>query len=168
MSSTIRIERQQVRAICRKGELAKPVLITRLSLEDCGETNIDLAPEQVKLSAMEYRRWLIEQWERIDAGELSVLDDCMDSVGWDLLEQLSNGIYNVDVDGVLFEGATGIILSAPDEDDEPGYVDITAELLAACEYVVKYHGEHDSGEGELYGLDFVTTCINAIAKAKGA
>lgn len=42
------------------------------------------------------------------------------------------------------------------------------ELLAACQYVVKWHREHDSGEGELYGLDFVTTCIGAIAKAKGA
>ena len=39
------------------------------------------------------------------------------------------------------------------------------ELLAACQYVVKYHREHDSGDGELFGLDFVTTCIAAIAKA---
>ena len=41
------------------------------------------------------------------------------------------------------------------------------DLLEACEYVVKYHREHDSGEGELFGLDFVTTCIAAIRKAKG-
>ena len=41
------------------------------------------------------------------------------------------------------------------------------ELLAACEYVVQYHRENDSGEGELFGLDFVTTCIAAINKAKG-
>lgn len=40
------------------------------------------------------------------------------------------------------------------------------KLLAACEYVVNYHREHDSGEGELFGLDFVTTCINAIREAK--
>jgi hypothetical protein len=39
------------------------------------------------------------------------------------------------------------------------------ELLAACEYVVKWHREHDSGAGELFGLDFVTTCIAAISKA---
>lgn len=44
---------------------------------------------------------------------------------------------------------------------------INQELLAACEYVVKYHREHDSGAGELYGQDFVTTCISAINKAKG-
>ena len=37
------------------------------------------------------------------------------------------------------------------------------DLLAACEYVVKWHREHDSGEGELFGQDFVTTCIAAIA-----
>jgi len=41
------------------------------------------------------------------------------------------------------------------------------ELLAACEYVVKWHRDNDSGEGEKFGLDFVTTCIAAIAKAKG-
>jgi len=41
------------------------------------------------------------------------------------------------------------------------------ELLEACKYVVKWHRENDSGEGELYGLDFVTTCIGAIAKATG-
>jgi len=39
------------------------------------------------------------------------------------------------------------------------------DLLEACKYVVSWHREHDSGEGELYGLDFVTTCISAIAKA---
>ena len=41
----------------------------------------------------------------------------------------------------------------------------TPDLLAACQYVVDWHREHDSGDGELYDLDFVTTCINAIAKA---
>ena len=41
------------------------------------------------------------------------------------------------------------------------------ELLAACQAVVKYHRENDSGEGELFGLDFVTTCIAAIAKVEG-
>jgi hypothetical protein len=39
------------------------------------------------------------------------------------------------------------------------------ELLEACKSVVKYHMEHDSGEGELYGMDFVTACICAISKA---
>ena len=41
------------------------------------------------------------------------------------------------------------------------------DLLEACQYVVNYHREHDSGEGELFGLDFVTTCINAIRRATG-
>ena len=39
------------------------------------------------------------------------------------------------------------------------------ELLEACQYVVDWHRENDSGEGELFGLDFVTTCIAAIRKA---
>jgi len=41
------------------------------------------------------------------------------------------------------------------------------ELLEAAKYVVRWHREHDSGEGELYGLDYVTTCIAAIRKAEG-
>ena len=41
------------------------------------------------------------------------------------------------------------------------------ELLEACKYVVQYHKENDNGEGELFGLDFVTTCIAAINKAEG-
>mgnify|MGYP001597718839 CR=1 FL=1 len=40
-------------------------------------------------------------------------------------------------------------------------------LLEACKYVVKWHREHDSGEGELFGQDFVTTCITALAEAEG-
>jgi hypothetical protein len=39
------------------------------------------------------------------------------------------------------------------------------DLLEACQYVVDWHRENDSGEGELFGLDFVTTCISAIRKA---
>ena len=39
------------------------------------------------------------------------------------------------------------------------------DLLKACQYVVDWHREHDSGEGELFGLNFVTTCISAIRKA---
>ena len=41
-----------------------------------------------------------------------------------------------------------------------------ADLLEACKYVVNWHREHDSGEGELFGLDYVTTCISAIVKAE--
>jgi hypothetical protein len=40
------------------------------------------------------------------------------------------------------------------------------DLLEACKAVVKYHRENDSGEGELFGMDFVTTCIAAIRKAE--
>ena len=39
------------------------------------------------------------------------------------------------------------------------------DLLEACQYVVNWHLLNDSGEGELFGLDFVTTCISAIKKA---
>lgn len=42
-----------------------------------------------------------------------------------------------------------------------------ADLLAACKYVIQWHREHDSGEGELFGLDFVTTCIGAVRRAEG-
>ena len=41
------------------------------------------------------------------------------------------------------------------------------DMLAALENVVKYHRDNDSGSGELFGLDYVTTCIEAIRKAKG-
>jgi len=40
------------------------------------------------------------------------------------------------------------------------------EMLEALQYVVKWHREHDSGEGELFGLDYVTTCISAIRKTE--
>ena len=62
--------------------------------------------------------------------------------------------------GICYKEDTGtnedmnLIASAPD-------------MLEALEYVVKYHWDNDSGEGELFGLDYVTTCINAIRKAKG-
>jgi hypothetical protein len=41
------------------------------------------------------------------------------------------------------------------------------DMLEALKYVVRWHREHDSGEGELFGLDFVTACIATIAKAEG-
>jgi hypothetical protein len=49
--------------------------------------------------------------------------------------------------------------------DDAKLIAAAPDLLEACEYVVKWHREHDSGEGELFGLDFVTTCIAAIRKA---
>jgi hypothetical protein len=41
------------------------------------------------------------------------------------------------------------------------------QMLEAIQYVIDWHREHDSGEGELFGLDFVTTCINARREARG-
>ena len=38
-------------------------------------------------------------------------------------------------------------------------------MFAALEYVTNWHREHDSGEGELFGLDYVTACINALRSA---
>lgn len=56
------------------------------------------------------------------------------------------------------------------EEEQIGNANLIAaapDLIEACRYVVKYHRDNDSGEGELYGLDFVTTCIAAIRKAEG-
>ena len=41
------------------------------------------------------------------------------------------------------------------------------DLLEALCCVVRWHREHDSGAGELFGRDYVTTSIFAIAKAEG-
>lgn len=41
------------------------------------------------------------------------------------------------------------------------------DMYEALKYVIDWHREHDSGEGELFGLDFVTTAINATRKAEG-
>lgn len=38
-------------------------------------------------------------------------------------------------------------------------------MLDALAYVVNWHREHDSGEGELFGLDYVTACISALRQA---
>jgi hypothetical protein len=38
-------------------------------------------------------------------------------------------------------------------------------MLDALAYVVNWHREHDSGEGELFGLDYVTTCLSALRQA---
>ena len=40
-------------------------------------------------------------------------------------------------------------------------------MVDALDYVIRYHREHDSGEGELFGLDYVTTCIATLNLAKG-
>lgn len=52
----------------------------------------------------------------------------------------------------LATGDAKLIAAAPD-------------LLDACRHVVQWHREHDSGEGELFGLNFATACIAAIDKA---
>lgn len=38
-------------------------------------------------------------------------------------------------------------------------------MFDALAYVVNWHRQHDSGEGELFGLDYVTACINALRDA---
>lgn len=55
----------------------------------------------------------------------------------------------------------------PTKEQDAHLIATAPELLEACKYVARYHRENDSGEGELFGLDFVTTCIAAIAKAEG-
>ena len=44
-------------------------------------------------------------------------------------------------------------------------IEAAPQMLEALEYVIRWHREHDSGEGELFGLDFVTNCIAAKRKA---
>ncbi len=53
----------------------------------------------------------------------------------------------------------------PNPEADAQLITAAPELLKALLYVVKYHRENDSGEGELFGLDYVTTAIAAIAKA---
>ncbi len=62
-------------------------------------------------------------------------------------------IADIESDGEEQQANAHLIAAAP-------------ELLEACKYVVQYHRENDSGEGELFGLDFVTTCIAAIRNAE--
>ena len=57
-------------------------------------------------------------------------------------------------------------VSKEHEKENARLIAASPELLEACKYVVKYHREHDSGEGELFGLDFVTSCIAAIRVAE--
>lgn len=66
-------------------------------------------------------------------------------------------------------GCQGFSKSTPviEADANAALIAAAPDLLEACDYVVKWHREHDSGEGELFGLDFVTTCIAAIRKATG-
>ena len=40
------------------------------------------------------------------------------------------------------------------------------ELLEALKYIVKWHRDNDSGAGELFGRDYITTAISAINKAE--
>ena len=70
------------------------------------------------------------------------------------IEAQSFGIAEVhDPSGFLNDEANAALIAA------------APEMLEACKYVIQWHREHDSGEGELFGLDFVTTCINAVRKA---
>ena len=44
---------------------------------------------------------------------------------------------------------------------------VVPALVEACQYVIDYHRKHDSGEGELFGMDYVTTCINVLRLVSG-
>jgi hypothetical protein len=39
------------------------------------------------------------------------------------------------------------------------------EMLKILQNIVKIHRDKDSGEGELFGLDYITSCIEIIRKA---
>ena len=64
----------------------------------------------------------------------------------------------------------GFIIAATSSNDECN--EHNAQLIAAAPamldalaYVVNWHREHDSGGGELFGLDYVTACISALHQA---
>ena len=82
--------------------------------------------------------------------------------------------YTQQITGNNDEGCIIGSLNSRIYDETPDYDEMQAngnlieaapEMYEALKYVVKYHRNHDSGEGELFGLDFVTTCINALRKA---
>ena len=45
-------------------------------------------------------------------------------------------------------------------------MDVDNGMYEALKYIIKWHREHDSGEGELFGLDYVTKAISAVRKAE--
>jgi hypothetical protein len=52
--------------------------------------------------------------------------------------------------------------------EHPGHARLIAaapQMFEALAYVVNWHREHDSGEGELFGLDYVTACVSALRAA---
>jgi len=89
--------------------------------------------------------------------------------------EVYDGFSDTQIKGMRNGREANIITGMYDEENEPALEELAAnafliaaapELLEACKYVVQYHRDHDSGEGELFGLDFVTTCIAAIRKAE--
>ena len=83
------------------------------------------------------------------------------------------------VDGHYIESSSHVIAMSLHEEAENDAVlaecEANARLIAAApdmlkalKYVVRDQRDRDSGEGELYGQDFVTTCIAAIDKAEGS
>jgi len=68
---------------------------------------------------------------------------------------------------VYSETGNGKTIANVDTEANARLIAAAPELLEACKNVAKWHRENDSGEGELFGLDFITTCISAIAKAEG-
>ena len=90
---------------------------------------------------------------------------------WGVVKLLSKeACVEIDGDAELYGERTEVIAEiceGPTEKADANLMAAAPDLLEACKYVVQYHKENDNGEGELFGLDFVTTCIAAINKAEG-
>lgn len=97
------------------------------------------------------------EWE---AGKRGFWQQCVYAPNGTIIAKVKSGRYNTEFSGAINEDDEETIANAR-------LIATAPELLEACKYVIKWHREHDSGSGELYGLDFVTTCINAVAKAEG-
>jgi hypothetical protein len=82
----------------------------------------------------------------------------------------NGGKPNKDVFYVLSDNEKHICMLPANEENAEANAKLIAaapEMLEALKYVIQWHREHDSGEGELFGLDFVTTAIQAVSKAEG-
>ena len=92
-------------------------------------------------------------WKPIPYGETIAIRS-MATDAWNVATVNHGGNYDAGIPNKQNRVDARLIAAAP-------------ELLEALEYVVQWHKDNDSGEGELFGLDYVTTCIAAISKAKG-
>lgn len=85
--------------------------------------------------------------------------------------EIHDRVTRRDAFGARIGGTPNLIATVPlqprpeDRDYFARLIAAAPAMLEALEYVVRYHREHDSGAGELFGLDYVTTCIAAIRTA---